>query len=207
MKDNSKMFHSILIEGDNMALFYPSMEQIKNMKVKPTDGENFLLHTLQEELDDSYEVFFQPFLNGDEPDIIIVRKKYGVVIIEVKDWNLDYYEVGNDGLWSLKNYKGRVLSPIKQVKNYKDSMYDWHIEGLLEKKILNNNYYGIIKCAVYFHNELKRNVMRFLNNEHDRYVTILARDTINQVRYLLNRRSDLFTDEIYEKISQVQNLV
>jgi hypothetical protein len=71
-----------------MAIIYPDIEIIKLGRLKPEPGELFLLQFLSDNLDESYEIFFQPFLNGDRPDIILMRKGYGVMIIEVKDWNL-----------------------------------------------------------------------------------------------------------------------
>ena len=59
-----------------MALFYPTIERIITMKVPPTEGELFLLRFLKEALDDSFEVYFNPYMNGDRPDIVIVRKRH-----------------------------------------------------------------------------------------------------------------------------------
>lgn len=136
-----------------MAILYPTLETIRQLKVTPTDGEIHLLRFIQDKLDDSYELFFQPFLNGDRPDIVLVRRGYGVLIIEVKDWNLDAYGIDVHGKWYLQNHRGFVLSPFEQVKHYKENMYNWHIEGLLEKNILNQHYFGLIQCGVYFHKE------------------------------------------------------
>ena len=54
-----------------MAKVYPSLENISRLKVKPTEGELYLLNYLVTELDDTYEVFFNPFLDGDKPDFIL----------------------------------------------------------------------------------------------------------------------------------------
>ena len=67
-----------------MAIFYPSIEKIQEFKVKPTIGEMTLLYFLKNVLDDSFEVYFNPFLNGDRPDVLIMRKDYGLMINEVK---------------------------------------------------------------------------------------------------------------------------
>ena len=40
--------------------------------------------------------------------------------------------------------------PLKQVVNYKNSMYDWHIEGLLEQKILNKNIMDLLNVEYIF---------------------------------------------------------
>lgn len=74
-----------------MAQFIPSIEKINKFKVPPTGGELTLLTFLENTLDDSFEVYFNPYLNGDRPDVLIMRKGYGVMVIEVKDWNLDNF--------------------------------------------------------------------------------------------------------------------
>jgi len=60
-----------------MATLIPSYEKVLTMKVKPEAGELYLLKFLDKELDSSFEVYFNPFMNGDRPDIVIMRKGYG----------------------------------------------------------------------------------------------------------------------------------
>lgn len=57
-----------------MAIFYPSLADIRNLKRQPEPGEGHILSVL-DKLHDSYEVYFQPFLNGDRPDIVVLKKK------------------------------------------------------------------------------------------------------------------------------------
>ena len=75
-----------------MAIFIPGLEDIKKFRVAPTAGEWFLLNFLKH-LDDSYEIYFNPYLNEDRPDVLIMRKDHGILIIEVKDWNLSDFKV------------------------------------------------------------------------------------------------------------------
>ena len=56
-----------------MAIFIPSIEDIKKLKVSPQEGELYLLNFLSKALDDSFEVYFNPYLNGDRPDVIIIK--------------------------------------------------------------------------------------------------------------------------------------
>ena len=135
-----------------MAKLYPDIEIIKSNRLKPEPGELFFLQFLNDNFDDSYEVFFQPFLNGDRPDIIVMRKGYGVMIIEVKDWHLKNYNVNEKRKWKLNLNNAFIKSPVDQVLQYKDNLYNLHIESLLEKKIRNFKYWSLVTCAVYFHN-------------------------------------------------------
>lgn len=77
-----------------MAIFFPPIKIIESSPQKPTEGEweliRFFTSTTANGIpifDDSYEIFFNPFLDGDRPDFIILKKGYGVIIIEVKDWD------------------------------------------------------------------------------------------------------------------------
>lgn len=117
-----------------MAIIYPDIEIIKSGRLKPEPGEMYLLQFFSDNFDESYEVFFQPFLNGDRPDIILMRKGHGVMIIEVKDWNLKHYHLDEKRKWRLNLNNAFIKSPIDQVLQYKDNLYNLHIENLLEKK-------------------------------------------------------------------------
>ena len=105
-----------------MAVLYPSLAQVSNLKVSPEAGELQLLTFLESNLDDSFEVFFNSFLNGDRPDVIIMRKGYGVMIIEVKDWNLKHYYLDEKKKWRLRQNDAYIKSPIDQVINYKENI-------------------------------------------------------------------------------------
>lgn len=134
-----------------MATFYPSLETIAKFKVAPTEGERTLLDFLGKVLDDSYEVYYNPYLNGDRPDVIIMRKGFGVMIIEVKDWNLDNFKLNDRKKWVYTPNDAIVKSPIDQVLKYKNNLYDLHVDKLLEKKISDKRNFRIVTCAVYFH--------------------------------------------------------
>ena len=144
-----------------MAKIFPTLKNIERLKVKPTQGERYLLDYLVKNLADEIEIYFQPFLDGDRPDIVLLQKNIGVVIIEVKDWNLDKYKVDSNNSWSLKNRKKDLKSPFKQVRTYKDNLFNLHINGLLEKKIKNPNFYGRVKTYVYFHKSTREELNSF----------------------------------------------
>lgn len=52
-----------------MAQLFPTYENIKRLKVKPTNGELYLLNFLTENLNDKVQIYFRPFINGDRPDV------------------------------------------------------------------------------------------------------------------------------------------
>jgi hypothetical protein len=104
-----------------MAIIYPTLENIQRLKVPPTEGEWNLVNYLKEHLDDSYEIFFTPFLDGDRPDLIILKEHCAAFIIEVKDWNLSHYHVTEHNKWkvSANSKSSSIASPHSQVFRYK----------------------------------------------------------------------------------------
>jgi len=152
-----------------MSKIYPPIEIIKKSKQPPTDGELSLLMFLEKEYDNDAEVYFQPYFNGDRPDVVIIHKTKGVIIIEVKDWDLKHYHINENNNWILNKNKAKLKSPFYQVFGYKKNMFDIHINGLLEKKIRNNNFYRVISCFVYFHCENKDSLRSFYRHNIDYY--------------------------------------
>jgi len=152
-----------------MAKVFPSIEEIKKLKVQPTKGELCLLNYLIENLEDKTEIYFQPFLNGDMPDIILMKKNVGVAIIEVKDWNLDLYKINKNNDWFLKKNNTSIKSPFQQVYSYRDNLFNLHINGLLKTKVSNPHFFGRIKTYVYFHNASKNDIKKFYKQILDDY--------------------------------------
>lgn len=149
-----------------VAKLFPNLENIARLKVQPTEGESFLINYLNEYLDDDVEIYFQPFLNGDRPDIVLIKKDVGVCIIEVKDWNLNSYKVDENNRWQLKYNNQLIKSPFQQVFAYKDNMFNLHINGLLEEKIKNKMFYGRIQPYVYFHKASKKDIEMFYTDSY-----------------------------------------
>ncbi len=152
-----------------MAKIFPTFENIERLKVQPTEGELFLLKYLEEKFPDDVEVYFQPFLNGDMPDIILLKKGVGATIIEVKDWELESYRIDENNRWHLQRNNKILKSPIAQVHSYRDNLYNLHINGLLEEKIRNPQFFGRIRTFVYFHKASRNELNQFYNKALNYY--------------------------------------
>ena len=205
-----------------MAIFYPTLENITKFKVHPTEGEWTLLNFLDKVLDDSYEVYFNPYLNGDRPDVLIMRKGNGVMVIEVKDWNLNNFELNEKKKWVYKPNGSVVKSPIDQVLKYKHNLFDLHVDNLLEKKVIDIRHFNIVVCALYFHCASQREVENLLvtpfkgerkYQDFLRYnIDLIGMDGLNEVcfnrilkkRYLSkDKPSFLFTDDLYDNFKRL----
>lgn len=191
-----------------MAILIPERSVIEQQKVSPTSGEITLISFLETTLNDEYEIYYQPYLNGKNPDIILMRKGGGVLIIEVKDWNLAHYYIDNFGDWRLRENNAYITSPFLQVEIYKNKLQNMNYRFLYEK-FFNKNIYGVIRTAVYFHCESRGNVLRFVNNNIGKYVEIIGRDSLNFQFFnnllsstYISKNSKYFNDELYKSIKR-----
>jgi hypothetical protein len=198
-----------------MATIIPDLRTIRRLHQKPTEGELKLISFLDENLSSEFEVYFQPFINGDKPDIVLLKKNGGVIIFEVKDWHLDKYSIDENTDWHVKSNNCKIKSPYSQVKTYKDNLYDLHIDSLLAKRYTNKYYNLVINTVVYFHNEYESTIKRFCTNRFDdkrytgyksflRYIATWGKDSLttkNLNNYItkigLYKVSKLFDDDLY----------
>ena len=91
-----------------------------------------------------------------------MRKGGGVLIIEVKDWELESYHLDFRKRWFVNYNNALIKSPISQVLKYKENMYDLHIQNLLELKLRDYRYWYIVNCAIFFYKENHKNIRDFL---------------------------------------------
>lgn len=146
-----------------MAIIYPSLENISRLKVRPTEGELWIVNYLNENLDESYEVFFNPFLDGDRPDIIILKKDVAIFVIEVKDYELKNYNVDSFNKWSVVSHQGSnpISSPQSQAFTYKNNLYQLHLPVLGLGYLSNRNFFNLVQPLVYFHKANKSEIDGF----------------------------------------------
>lgn len=203
-----------------MAILYPSIELIRKRNPKATLGERALLSFLLNAYDDEYEIFFQPFLNGDLPDIVVMHKGGGAMIFEVKDWDLSNYHVNEKGDW-IVNCNGAIYknNPLKQVLKYKKSLYDLHIDSLLSLRLKDYRYWYVVKCAVYFHCHTTEYAQKFCVGEKSssKYKTFLSKnftiigyDSLKKEimdgifeKQWISKKSRYFTEDLYNNFARI----
>src|SRR5437763_10153352 len=95
----------------------------RTLAVAQTPGETALLAFLGGELDDDWTVYVQPFLNGDEPDLVALNPRAGVILFEVKDYAEGAYSA-EGGDWRIHDARGthRIASPVDQVNRYRNNI-------------------------------------------------------------------------------------
>lgn len=174
---------------------YPNWEQLNSAHSPLTPGELAILLFLDEHLPkdnawtkdkslteyNGWLIFAQPFLNGSRPDLIIFNPFVGVMIYEVKDWNLQHYKKRNGEIW-VSDHKGsyQIKSPLRQVEHYKNKIIGQLVPGLGEMIDKNTKNFGLIKTGVYFHSATSKEAQEmFVSPKKDiRYFPIVGYDNL-----------------------------
>ncbi len=199
-----------------VAILYPEYEVIKKLFTKPEEGEMFLLDFLKDNLSDEYEVFFQSSISGMFPDVIILHKGHGMMIIEVKDWRLSSYLFDNDmsGEWSVITERGLYKidrSPLEQVLYYKKLFYNDYSLKLNFQCAINSKCYDLIYTAVFFYNQSSFDFVKREKIYRANHVLVLGRNDLKDVfkelcsksSYFGEKHTKYFNDDIYYDIQRL----
>ncbi|MGM0806463.1 MAG: NERD domain-containing protein [Bacillota bacterium] len=168
-----------------------------NTRDRVEPGEKYVLETLSKSPLGGWTIYEQPNLNGDKPDIIMVNPARGVIIIEVKDYQLNsgkYRQgsqvLGNNGKWIHKT------NPVDQVQRYRDEILQFcskYFIDLLEEHNLQRFAFGIIETAVYFHNASAEEGRMFCGFPSPGKAKILDRSHIEAIKSGNWANTGLFT--------------
>jgi len=143
---------------------YPSWNEIKNFHNPLTEGEESLARFLDDELPEEWMIFVEPHLNGSRPDIVVFNPQIGVMIYEVKDWDLSSYH-WKEGQLFVNNMNGSYpikRDPIKQVHHYRKKIIGQLVPSLGEEVDRNKSAFGLVKVGIYFHKMLGEVAREFL---------------------------------------------
>ena len=172
---------------------YPNWEDIEKLKDPLTDGELYFAKYLDDYLPQEWEIYIQPYLNGDRPDIVILHPKVGLMIFEIKDWNLSIYSLEENEYYNKKTnkkgiyYKSYVLdknhqkqpipNPIKQIERYRSNLL-LYIPKLANAIDDNFNRIAVLKIGLYFHNSTTKQAQDFIPNFKEKHCLVFGRDLI-----------------------------
>ncbi len=200
------------IGKDNiMAIFYPSLEEIQQLKERPTEGEWMLLQFLDSLLLDPFEVFFQPHLNGSHPDVVILRRGYGIFIIEVKDWTLSLYEWNDSQSWRVRTSGNKIVpvrkSPVEQVNKYRQDCLDLYLREFYDRAYFDKRMFALIGTGLFFSRATDYDIHTFTMNNQSfpEYMHVFGKESLNRERFINILRdvhlagypSVIFDDGIY----------
>jgi KaiC/GvpD/RAD55 family RecA-like ATPase len=171
---------------------HPAWDKINSFKTQLTKGERFLAEYLDEYLPEEWEIFVQPYLNGDRPDIVIGNQNVGIIVYEVKDWNLELYNkkkaVYHDKTLKKERYfteyfvttangNQRIPSPIKQAHRYIENLTNLYIPRISSDIQKNPKNKAAFAAGLYFHNGSSKQLADIFQTK-SKYLRIFCKDDL-----------------------------
>jgi len=193
---------------------YPKWEDIDNLKDPLTEGELYFAKYLDDHLPNEWEIYIQPYLNGDRPDVVILHPRVGLMVFEVKDWNLEIYNIEEKEFYNKKTkkkgtyYKSYILdknhqkqfipNPIRQIERYRSNLL-LYIPRLANAIDDNFKRIAVLKIGLYFHNSTTKEAQNFIPNFKEKHCLVFGRDiitseNIDKIVPDVNRSQSYFMD-------------
>jgi hypothetical protein len=137
-----------------MSRVFPSLQDLRNYKTKLTEGENALVGFLDKHLPGAYRIYVQPYVNDMRPDVVVINPNIGMVVFEVKDWDLSRYSFQKNKLIASTLHNTWVEEdPVQKVNWYARSFFEQFLISDESDVPIgtdpNNN--AICRAVAYFH--------------------------------------------------------
>ncbi len=120
-------------------LISPPLEEHGRLRTPLNEGEQLVFDFFNRHLDELWEIYIQPHLNGLRPDFVLLHPYAGIAVFEVKHWDLDAMRYfvrvcgKSPALWCEdrggKQFRQRD-NPVEKVVQYKSEIMELYCPGL-----------------------------------------------------------------------------
>jgi hypothetical protein len=174
---------------------------IKEEKIQIPSFDSSVLNVLVQKFSNA-KIYYKPFINGDVPDILILEENKGVILIEISTIKLSEYTIKDKNTFVSKSTNDEILSPIKKLTNFKNNLFNSHINGLLEQKVKSKNMaFNIIKNIVIFQYETDENIINFFGSNYIEFTKLLSKNNFDTIPPL--PKSTFCNQKIYTSFLKV----
>ena len=137
------------------------MEKIIQKNLDGKKAENIVHNFLKQNLNKSWEIYPQPHLNGSRPDFVCLNPNIGILVLEVKDWNLDSYEIDINGRIRVVGSSGKFEVPnlLAQIERYKFDIFNIYCPRIGDSF----KSMRAITCGIIFPFEKEEKIKNFFN--------------------------------------------
>lgn len=183
-------------EKDSSRL-YPNWHDIEKMRLKKEKGEIELLKYLDKNLEKEWEIYYQPHMNGEHPDIILLNPHYGLTVIEVKDWErTSYRKDPRNHKHYVYNNERRIYVPdiARQVNRYYYNILNYYLPSFEHSD-------KAIKRAVYLSKMTTQKAVEFIEPKNN--LIVFGFDFLkssNNYKILINSERGIFSEDKADEI-------
>lgn len=155
-------------------------------------------------------ILIKPNINGDRPDLVIVRPNKGILLVHVFDDDLNkyhFFQESRDVNGNIefvektsiiqKGSNNPITSPITTIDTYQDDLVRLHLEGMLNKVLEESKNWSIIKKMVYFSQNTSQEANVFFRRANRNFVLFYGKELMSDdkekknILYSLRFNSDV----------------
>ena len=169
-------------------------------------------------------ILLKPNINGDRPDIVIVRPNKGILLVHVFDDDLANYHFFQElkeinGKMEIREktsmiQKGGTLpinSPLTTIDTYQDDLVRLHLEGMLNKVLEESKNWSIIKKLVFFSHNTSSEANAFFERATRNHILFYGKELLadekeqRNILYSLRFNTDIreFDDRIMRSFMRI----
>lgn len=144
------------------------------------EGELYLLEALKKAPLKGWKIYAHPYMNGQRPDFVLTHPERGILIIEVKDYDLESYRRHNGQCQVRSGSDWRdILNPVKQVESYKDNLLKLYSRQYETFSQTFSDSYAVVETVLYFHRAPRDRARAFCGNPT--YTCIADRQMVDEL--------------------------
>lgn len=169
----------------------------------------------------TYEDFIilQPNINGDKPDLVVVRPNRGILIINLfeEDLNECSFAINKQGNSNTNRFsvagERTVNSPLSTIQTYQENLLRLHLEDMIGRIIEDNRNWSIVKKMILFTKNTQEKVNEFFKTVDKRHTCICGNELLSDVTIQQNLMNDVnlqngnqrFDDKILKSFLRIIN--
>lgn len=186
---------------------YDPMLSVQNGVISKMQADLFVIFS--KVLREEDIILLKPNINGDKPDLVIVRPHKGILLVHVFDddiHNFHFYQeaIDNNGEAEIKEnttliQKGEsrpISSPLTTIDTYQDDLVRLHLEGMLNKVLEAKRSWSVIKKLVFFSKNTSIEANNFFKNASRNHILFYGNELLSSekeqkdILYSLNFNTD-----------------
>ena len=161
---------------------YDPMLAVQNSTLTKSGSE--FLEKLQTILTDRDFIYIQPDIEGDIPDIVVLRPNIGIFIINIFDYDLrecsfGQYSDEKANYNILVQNEEEISSPVQVLSKYQDNLVTLHMQRTAEHVLQKKGYWSVVKTIGYFPKNTDAQIKDFFKDVDHKYQVLVGNDVIN----------------------------
>lgn len=172
-------------EGCPVYSEYDPRLAVQNRVISESLKELYLILLNKMNLMEDDFIILQPNINGDRPDVIVIRPNKGILIINLFENNLNECsfmsdENGNNNIKQISIAgKEFVISPLSTIQGYQENLMRQHLEDMIGKIIDDRCNWSIVKKMILFTQNTQYEVDAFFKGVDNKYTHCCGKELLS----------------------------